>query len=247
MSTRVHVCRALLHDGQLDRVAQAPVPDSPPPPPRRRLGRRPSITREDLLTAALSLLGPHRSVSTLGLREVARQARIAPNGFYRHFRDIDELAVTLIERAGSSLRAVIGQARSRARGRSAVRSSVEVFFEQLRADDRHLHLLLREGLAGSDAFKEAVDSQLRFFEEELREDLIRLAEATGVPLHRPRLVAQAITRLVFAVGARAMDLPPERDPELVEELTTMVKMIVLGAQAMHDRGPAGPERQLPAE
>lgn len=116
-------------------------------------GRRPSITREDLIAAALALVGPHRSVWTLGLREVAREARIAPNSFYRHFRDIDELAVTLIERAGSSLRAVIRQVRHRtSSGHSIVRSSVEAFFDQFRADDKLLHLLLREGLAGSDAF-----------------------------------------------------------------------------------------------
>lgn len=213
-----------------------PVPGSDPST-RPSLGRRPSITREDLIAAALSLLGPNRSVSTLGLREVAREAQIAPNSFYRHFRDIDELAVALIEQAGSSLRAIIGHARNRAStGHSVVRSSVEAFYDQLRADDKLLQLLLREGLAGSDAFKQAVDRQLSFFEEELRVDLVRLAEASGVPLHEPALVARAITRLVFAVGASAMDLPRERYPEQVEQLTTMVKMIVIGARAMHAKG-----------
>lgn len=208
------------------------MPDSTPP--LRRPGRRPSITREDLVTAALALLGPNRSVSTLGLREVTREAGIAPNSFYRHFRDIDELAVTLIELAGTSLRAVIGQARHRTSdGRSVVRGSVEAFFERLRADDRFLQLLLREGLAGSDAYKQAVDAQLRFFEEELREDLVRLATLNRSPLHEPPLVARAITRLVFAVGASAMDLPPERDQEQIDALTTMVRMIVVGARRMH--------------
>ena len=35
-------------------------------------GRKTSISQEDLLAAALRLLGPHRSVSSLSLREVAR-------------------------------------------------------------------------------------------------------------------------------------------------------------------------------
>lgn len=196
-------------------------------------GRKPTITRADLINAALGLLGPHRSVSTLSLREIARAAQIAPNSFYRHFRDVDELAVTLIEQTGSSLRSIIGQARHRVTPRrSVVRSSVETFFEQLRADDRLLHLLLREGSAGSDAFKDAVERQLRFFEDELCLDLIRLAKQANAPLHRPELVARAITRLVFAIGASAMDLPPERDPELIRELSTMVRMIILGARAL---------------
>ncbi len=198
------------------------------------MGRRPSISREDLIDAALALLGPNRSVSTLGLREVAREAKIAPNSFYRHFRDIDELAVVLIERAGASLRAIIGSARNRASlDRSIVRSSVEAFFDQLRANDPFLHLLLREGLAGSDAYKRAVDRQLSFFEDELQLDLIRLAKSTNVPLREPALVARAITRLVFAIGASAMDMPRERYSEQVDELTTMIRMIVSGARGMH--------------
>jgi AcrR family transcriptional regulator len=197
-------------------------------PPRR------TVTREDLLAAALKLIGPHRSLSTLSLREVAREAGIAPNSFYRQFRDMDELAVALIDLAGRSLRTIIGQARRRATStdRSVVRVSMETFIEQLRADDKLLHVLLREGAVGSDAFKHAVEHELSYFEEELQHDLVRLAAADGAVLHEPALVSKAITRLVFAMGATAMDLPPERDPELVEQISTMLRMIIVGARAI---------------
>lgn len=198
------------------------------------LGRKASISRDDLLAAALRLIGPHRSVSSLSLREVAREAGIAPNSFYRQFRDIDELAVALIDLAGKSLRKIIGSARHRTRktDQSIVRVSVETFMEQLRADDKLLHVLMREGTVGSDAFKRAVDRELTFFEEELRLDLIRLAALDNAVLHEPALVSKAITRLVFAVGAAAMDSPPERDAELIEQLSQMVRMILAGSRAI---------------
>ena len=196
-------------------------------------GRKATISREDLIAAALRLIGPHRSVSTLSLREVAREADIAPNSFYRQFRDMDELAVALIDLAGRSLRKIIGAARQRATSdRSIVRGSVEAFMEQLRADDQLLHVLLREGTAGSDAFKQAVERELRFFEDELHLDLIRINAANGIVLHEPALVARAITRLVFAVGATAMDSPPERDPQLIRELTLMLRMIIVGSRTI---------------
>ncbi len=196
-------------------------------------GRKASISREDLLAAALKLIGPHRSVSTLSLREVAREAGIDPNSFYRQFRDMDELAVALIDLAGRSLRKVIGEARQRiGSDKSIVRGSVSAFIEQLRADDKLLHVLLREGTVGSDAFKQAVDRELEFFEDELRIDLIRLAAADGAILHEPAVVSKAITRLVFAIGATAMDLPPERDAELIEQLSQMVRMILTGSRAI---------------
>ena len=189
-----------------------------------------SISRNDLLAAALRLIGPHRSVSTLSLREVAREAGIAPNSFYRQFRDVDELVVALIDLAGQSLRRIVGAARHRATTeRSIARSSVEAFIEQLRADDKLLHVLLREGSVGSDAFKKAVDRELSFFEEELRVDLVRFAARDGVTLNEPALVAKAITRLVFAMGGVALDQPREKDPELIEQLTGMVRMILRGS------------------
>jgi AcrR family transcriptional regulator len=200
-------------------------------------GRKPVISREDIMEAALKLAGPHRSVSSLSLREVAREAGIAPNSFYRQFRDMDELAVALIERAGESLRQIIGEARQRATSeRSVVRGSVEAFMEQLRSDDRLLQILLREGMVGSDAFKKAVDRQLNFFEEELRLDLIRLAEANKTGLYEPALTAKAITRLVFAMGASAMDWPQDKYAELTEQVVLMVRMIIMGTQTMASSG-----------
>lgn len=196
--------------------------------------RKTAISRDDLLAAALALIGPHRSISTLSLREVAREAGIAPNSFYRQFRDMDELTVALIDLAGRSLRTIIGQARRRAASsdRSVIRLSVETFMEQLRADDKLMHVLLREGSAGSDAFKLAVDRELNYFEEELRVDLIRLAAVDGAEMHEPALASKAITRLVFAMGATAVDLPTEKDPELIEQLSQMVRMIITGSRAI---------------
>jgi AcrR family transcriptional regulator len=208
-------------------------------------GRKPFISRDDVIAAAIKLLGPHRSVSSLSLREVAREAGIAPNSFYRQFRDMDELAVALIDLAGSSLRQIIGEARQRARtNRSVVRGSVEAFMLQLGSDDRLLHILLREGTVGSDAFKQAVDRQLNFFEEELQRDLTRLAAVNHTGLYEPALTAKAITRLVFAMGATAMDLPPERLPELSEQLIVMVRIILTGTRALA-ANPKGTLADLP--
>ncbi|MGH8453505.1 MAG: HTH-type transcriptional repressor FabR [Nevskiales bacterium] len=195
--------------------------------------RKGSIERDDVIAAALKLLGPNRGVSTLSLREVAREAGIAPNSFYRHFRDMDELAVALIDLAGGTLRQIIREARLRvSAGGEVVRPSVETFMEQLGSDDKLLHILLREGSVGSDAFKRAVDRELRHFEDELRDDLIRLSQVDWPMAYQPALVSKAITRLVFAMGATAMDLPPEQRKQITAQTVEMVRMIVIGAQAL---------------
>lgn len=211
-------------------TVEASVAQTEPEAPE---ARKTGVTREDVMAAALKLLGPHRSVSTLSLREVARAAGIAPNSFYRHFRDMDELAVALIDQAGGTLRKIIREARLRASAeRSIIRSSVEIFMEQLEADERLLHILLREGTVGSDAFKHAVERELQFFEDELRVDLIRIAQANHSEIFEPALAAKAITRLVFAMGGTALDLPKDQHPEIVEQTVIMLRMILTGARVM---------------
>ena len=196
-------------------------------------GRKQVISRDDIILATLKLLGPNRSVSTLSLREVARAAGMAPNSFYRHFRDLDELVVALIDLAGESLRQLVGEARQRANAEhSVVQSCTDAFMDRLHADDPLLHILLREGTVGSAAFKQAVERQLRVFEEELRLDLMRLAAMKKTDLYEPALTAKAITRLVFAMGATALDLPPEQYAEFTRQVVVMVRMVLSGTQAL---------------
>ena len=197
----------------------------------RSVGRKATITKEELFQAALNLIGPQKSISSLSLREVAREAGIAPNSFYRHFKDIDELAIELIERAGIVLRQILNESRLQAsRQNSIIRSSVEVFIAQLDADEGNLSLLLREGYTGSKSYKQAVERQLSYFQQELQEDLIRLERLNNKKLFHPDIAAKAITQLVFNMGANVIDMPSEDRQEIAEQTMIMIRMILEGAR-----------------
>ena len=87
-------------------------------------------TRRSLVEAAFSQLSAERSFASLSLREVAREAGIAPTSFYRHFRDVDELGLTMVDESGLMLRQLMRQARQRiAKGGSVIRTSVSTFME----------------------------------------------------------------------------------------------------------------------
>jgi AcrR family transcriptional regulator len=86
-------------------------------------------TRRSLVEAAFSQLSAERSFASLSLREVAREG-IAPTSFYRHFRDVDELGLTMVDESGLMLRQLMRQARQRiAKGGSVIRTSVSTFME----------------------------------------------------------------------------------------------------------------------
>lgn len=197
----------------------------------RSVGRKATITKEELFQAALNLIGPQKSISSLSLREVAREAGIAPNSFYRHFKDIDELAIELIDRAGIVLRQILNESRLKAsKQNSIIRSSVEVFIAQLDADEGNLSLLLREGYTGSKSYKQAVERQLNYFQQELQEDLIRMERLNNKKLFHPEIAARAITQLVFNMGANVIDMAPEDRKEIAEQTMIMIRMILEGAR-----------------
>ncbi|ENX12224.1 hypothetical protein F895_03151 [Acinetobacter sp. CIP 64.2] len=199
--------------------------------PVRSVGRKATITKEELFQATLNLIGPQKSIASLSLREIAREAGIAPNSFYRHFKDIDELAIALIDQSGLVLRRIIREARLQAsKQHSVIRSSVEVFIQQLNTDEGNLSLLLREGYTGSTSYKAAVDRQLNFFQQELQEDLIRLEQMNNSKISHADLVAKAITQLVFNMGAKVLDLPVEQRTEVAEQTMVMIRMILEGAR-----------------
>ena len=219
--------------------ASSDVPTAEPilaePVVTRSVGRKATITKEELFQAALNLIGPTKSIAALSLREVAREAGIAPNSFYRHFKDIDELAIELIERSGIVLRQILHEARLKASKQSSIiRTSVEVFIEQLDADEGNLSLLLREGYTGSKSYKEAVERQLNFFQQELQEDLIVLERLNRSKIAHPDLVAKAITQLVFNMGAKVIDMPSEERKVVAEQTMIMLRMILEGARHLDE-------------
>ena len=93
-------------------------------------------TRRQLINAALGQLSAERSFSSLSLREVAKEAGLAPTSFYRHFSDMDELGLTLVDEAGLTLRQLMRQARQRIeKGGSVIRISVLTFMEFIENND----------------------------------------------------------------------------------------------------------------
>ena len=68
-------------------------------------------TRQRICEAALSLIGQGRSFTSLSLREITREAGIVPAAFYRHFSDMDQLGLALVEMGGVTLRRLLREAR----------------------------------------------------------------------------------------------------------------------------------------
>ncbi|GAA5216581.1 HTH-type transcriptional repressor FabR [Corallincola platygyrae] len=184
-------------------------------------------TRQALVDSALSQLSAEHGFANLSLREVAREAGIAPTSFYRHFRDMDELGLTLVDSAGLTLRQLMRQARQRIKdGGSVIRTSVETFMEFVTDTPNVFRLLLRERSGTSAPFRAAVAREIQHFIEELAHYLMQQVGGRSADAY---IQAEAMVTLVFSAGAEALDLPEEQIPELTERVIKQLKLVARGA------------------
>ncbi|WP_339799684.1 HTH-type transcriptional repressor FabR [uncultured Marinobacter sp.] len=196
-------------------------------------------TRRTLMNAALAQLSAERGFGSLSLREVAREAGIAPTSFYRHFSDLDELGLALVDEGGVALRQLMRQARKRIARKDdgVISTSVDTFLEYLANNANLFRLMLRERTGVSKQFRNAVRAEIDHFATELADDLVRFSEERNRPLSSPRLVAEAMVTLVFNQGAEALDATPENREQLREKLKTELRMILMGSQLMAHQSP----------
>ena len=184
-------------------------------------------TRRSLVEAAFSQLSAERSFASLSLREVAREAGIAPTSFYRHFRDVDELGLTMVDESGLMLRQLMRQARQ-----SVIRTSVSTFMEFIGNNPNAFRLLLRERSGTSAAFRAAVAREIQHF-------IAELADYLELENHMPRAFteaqAEAMVTIVFSAGAEALDVGVEQRRQLEERLVLQLRMISKGAYYWYRR------------
>lgn len=182
-------------------------------------------TRRSLIDAAFSQLSADRSFSNLSLREWP-EAGIAPTSFYRHFKDMDELGLTMVDEGGLLLRQLMRQARQRiVKEGSVIRTSVETFMEFIESSPNVFRLLLRERSGTSAEFRAAVVREMQHFAAELTEYLI----STGMNREEALAQAEASVILVFSSGAEALDLDRRERDELAERLIMQLRMVAKGA------------------
>jgi len=189
-------------------------------------------TRRTIIDAAFHLLSQERSFSSLSLREVTREAGIAPTSFYRHFEDMEELGLTLVDEGGVALRQLMRKARQRMRDEgSVISTSVETFMEFIQSSPHVFRLLLRERTGISLAFRKAVSRELQYFVVELAD---YIQHAQGYPAAEARIQADAMVILVFNAGAEALDSKVVERKQLTKKAIIQLRYVARGADRLRN-------------
>lgn len=213
--------------------------------------------KQALLDAALRLAADGRSISSLGLRELAREAELNPNTFYRHFRDMDALGLTLLRGIVAQLRAPIRTLRHDAaaraeqqlrkqnpaidqvelelkRGRLVCAETVRLFLDYTLENADAVVVAMREmhgpsEVLRTEVLRTEVRSMMKLFSLDQAEDIVEL-KLVSEQLAPPQVrhIAEMVTVNLFFQSLEYIAQPQRRD-QVRQLAEEQIMMLFTGA------------------
>jgi len=209
-----------------------------------------------LMEAALRLASTSRSLGGLGLRELAREAGLNPNTFYRHFKDVEDLGLAVIRDISSQLRQPLRDLRREAalravqeeraaqpllgidlaRGRRVCHETVQLFFDFVEAHPEAFLMGVRELHGASPVLRQALRAVMDAFADDMAADILEFRLLPpSMDAAQVRQVSGLISRNLFL---QALDYigEPARHASLLALAEEQVLMLFAGASLLQSVG-----------
>lgn len=196
-------------------------------------------TRQAMMMAALQLVESGQHFSSLSIREVTRQTGVVPTSFYRHFRDMDDLGLSLVDELSLILRQLMRQARENTTDATQmIRNSMEFYIFQVDENRPFFVFLTQEMSGGSPAVRQAIRAELNFFANELVADLNRYRLLPHLPKDMLEIAAQLAIQIVVMATVELLDTPKtmtaQRDA-IHQRMVRQIQLAFLGASHWKER------------
>ncbi|MDP1740916.1 HTH-type transcriptional repressor FabR [Polaromonas sp.] len=209
---------------------------TPNPMSRENLSRteRKDLTRGSLVRAALKLIGEGRSFTSLGIREIAREAGVVPNSFYRHFNNTDELGLALVAEVGLTLRRLLREARQ-VEGEQDVdllRRSVQAYQAYVKQNRRLFLFISSERSGGSRTLRAAIRNEVSHFTSEMVQDFRRMGDYSGLSTGDLQMICGLVVTTMLAAAPEMLDLQADQpllEAEMTETFVQQLRIVLLGA------------------
>ena len=195
---------------------------------------RKAQTRQKLVRAALSLLETD-SFGAISLREVTREAGVTPAAFYRHFDDMEELGLALIEESFAALRGMLKEARAELAGfDQVIHDSVEILVRHVHEHRLEFQFIARERYGGVAGLRHAIRAEIRLFASELALDLSRFPVLDKWSSEDLQTYAGLMVTTMVSIVEAVLDAPPgepKAETEIKRTAERQLLMLALGSAA----------------
>lgn len=200
-------------------------------------------TRQALLDAARHLMESGRGFGSISLREVAKTAGIVPTGFYRHFCDLDQLGLALVNEVDETFRQTIRLVRHNEFELGGITdASVRIFLDVVAANRAQFLFLAREQYGGSQAVRHAIGRLRQGISNDLATDLARMKRWQHLNGAALAVIADLVVKTVFATLPELIDNPEQGYPQALsarDKITQQLRFIFVGARHWQGLGNPG--------
>ena len=196
--------------------------------------------KRKLIEAALRLTAGGRRFASLGLRELAREAGLNPNTFYRHFDTLDDLAHEAVESVSRRLRPMLRRERWLAahdEPLSVPRRACVAFFAFALENREAFMSALAEYHGTSPAVREAVRANLHEVSAEMADDVVQLELMPTLVRATVDEVCTQIVLLLFHLSAEYIDGNAERRDALVGYAERFIVRLFAGSMLLAQHEP----------
>lgn len=187
------------------------------------------------MDAALMLVGQGDNFSSISLREVAKNAGVVPTSFYRHFTDMEELGLNLVDELGMLLRKLMRATRQHdGTFDGFIRSSIDVYVDFVTKHPNHFYFMAQSRTGGTQALRNAMRNELTFFANELVSDIRQSSMLPNVGSDDLEMISQLIVATVAETTIDILDLTESSTgykQEFIKKTEKKLRLIWLGAGA----------------
>jgi TetR/AcrR family transcriptional regulator, fatty acid biosynthesis regulator len=210
-------------------------------PDAKKLGDEPiardaqkQITRSTLLQAVLEIMSEGRGFGSLSLREITARAGLAPAAFYRHFANLEELGLALVEACGVTLRRLLRDVRRTGLPpKSMLLTSVSIYQQFILDHRAHFVFITTERSGGSPALRTAIRREEMHFSHELSQDLRQFGMMPAHSSKAIEMTCSLVVGIMMLAATEFLDLTDNAAllKEWRDRFVKQLRLVFLGALA----------------
>ncbi len=189
-------------------------------------------TRNRLIDSALAIIGFGANFASISLREVAKTAGVVPTSFYRHFDDMEELGLAMVDELGLNLRRLMrGSFDEKESLDVIVERCADAFFRYVSDNANLMQFVNQSRTGGTKALQDAIRDELQFITSRIATEL-----STYAPDLTPQareVAASLIVSILLENTTHLLSIPEDNSTlqsELKQRTVEQVTIILTGAK-----------------
>ena len=174
-------------------------------------------SHQALLDATLALSSQGRTFSTISLREVTHAVGLVPTAFYRHFQDMNQLGLELLDQVAIHLKGVLNQLGQAYlyQPNTRTQTGIELFFQAVDFHPEPWIFFVAERWGGSEVLRSGIEREIHFLAEDVMHELVKMQSTRHIQAPQDlQALAQMLIELSLNWAMGWINLQHQADPEL---------------------------------